>query len=104
MNFSVLNKNGRSSYCCSSSKEIIEVIFSQKILFLFIEMEAEITKLKYESQSPGRGILFLKKDQPERSSATVLQSRSVFLFSEITGIEEIGPQRKTDSENRGKEF
>lgn len=57
-------------------------------------MEAEVTKLKYESQSPARGTLFLKKDQLERSSATVLHSRSVFLFSEITGIQEIRLQKK----------
>lgn len=39
-------------------------------------------------------VFYFPKGQLERNSATVLQSRLVFPFSEITGIQKLGPQEK----------
>lgn len=56
-------------------------------------MEAEVTELKYKSQFPVRDILFLKKIN-KKEVQPLCNSRSVFLFSEITGIQELEPQTK----------
>lgn len=102
MNFSALNKNGRSACCCSSSKEIAEVIFSQKI-FLFIEMEAEVTKLNISLNFLSEVLYFSKRLTRKKFShcATEQIGFPIFRNYRDTGVRTTD---KIDSGNRGKGF